>query len=69
MLDGQTLVFRLNDNQISSAALAELDAGKSSSLNRHTLVFVTASLVGPAGNLVHEDSGSYTNILPQSVNQ
>lgn len=70
MLDGQTLVFRLNDNQISSAAaLAELGAGKSNSLNRHTLVFVTASLVDPAGGLVHADAESYTNIPPQPVSR
>jgi RNA polymerase sigma factor (sigma-70 family) len=70
MLDGQTLVFRLNDNQMpSAAALAELDASKSKSLNRHTLVFVTASLIDPAGNLVHADAGSYTNIPPQPVSQ
>ena len=70
MLDGQTLVFRLNDNQISSAAaLAELDAGKSNSLNRHTLVFVTATIIDRAGNRVHADSESYTNIPPQPVSQ
>lgn len=70
MLDGQTLVFRLNDNQMpSAAALAELDASKSNSLNRHTLVFVTASIIDPAGNLVHADAESYTNIPPQTVSQ
>jgi hypothetical protein len=70
MLDGQTLVFRLNDNQMpSAAALAELDASKSNSLNRHTLVFVTASIIDPVGNLVHADAGSYTNIPPQPVSQ
>jgi RNA polymerase sigma factor (sigma-70 family) len=70
MLDGQTLVFRLNDNQMPSvAALAELDASKSNSVNRHTLVFVTASIIDPAGNLVHADAGSYTNIPPQPVSQ
>ena len=70
MLDCQTLVFRLNDNQMpSTAALAELDASKSNSLNRHTLVFVTASLIDPVGNLVHADAGSYTNIPPQPVSQ
>ena len=63
MMDGQTLVFRLNDN------LAEPDVSKSNSLNRHTLVFVTASIIDPSGNLVHADSGSYTNIPPQPVSQ
>src|SRR5206468_793947 len=63
MLDGQTLVFRLNDNQMPpAAALAELDGGKSNSLNRHKLVFVTATIIDRAGNRVHADSESYTNI-------
>ena len=70
MLDGQTLVLGLNDNQMpSAAALAELDASKSNSLNRRTLVFLTASIIDPAGNLVHADFGSYTNIPPQPVSQ
>ncbi|MCI0696363.1 hypothetical protein L0337_30710 [candidate division KSB1 bacterium] len=70
MLDCQTLVFRLNDNQISSAAaLAELDAGKSNSLNRRTLVFLTASIIDAAGNLAHPDALSYTNTPPQPVSQ
>jgi RNA polymerase sigma factor (sigma-70 family) len=70
MLDGQTLVFRLNDNQIpSAAALAELDASKSNSLNRNTLAFVTATIIDAAGNVVHADAESYTNIPPQTVSQ
>ena len=68
--NGQTLVFGLNDNQISSAAaLAELDAGKSNSLNRRTLVFLTASIIDAAGNFLHPDALSYTNIPPQPVSQ
>ena len=70
MLDGQTLVFRLNDNQMPpAAALAELDGSKSNSLNRHTLVFVTATIIDRAGNRVHADAESYTNIPPQTVSQ
>jgi RNA polymerase sigma factor (sigma-70 family) len=70
MLDGQTLVFRLNDNQITSAsALAEPDGGKSSSPGRQTLAFLTASIIDGAGNLVHPDSLSYTNIPPQPVSK
>jgi hypothetical protein len=70
MLDGQTLVFRLNDNQMPpAAALAELDGSKSNTLNRHTLVFVTATIIDRAGNRVHADSESYTNIPPQPVSQ
>jgi hypothetical protein len=70
MLDGQTLVFRLNDNQMPSAtALAKLDASKSNSLNRNTLAFVTATIIDAAGNVVHADAESYTNIPPQTVSQ
>jgi hypothetical protein len=70
MLDGQTLAFRLNDNQMPpAAALAELDGSKSNSLSRHTLAFVTATLIDRAGNRVHADSESYTNIPPQPASQ
>jgi RNA polymerase sigma factor (sigma-70 family) len=70
LLDGQTLVFRLNDTQMPlAAALAEPDASKSNTLNRHTLVFVTARIIDPAGNAAHADAGSYTNIPAQSVSQ
>jgi hypothetical protein len=69
LFDNQTLVFGLKDNQVQTdAALAELDGSKSNSLNPHTLVFVTATIVDPAGNRVHEDA-SYTNIPPQPVSQ
>jgi RNA polymerase sigma factor (sigma-70 family) len=69
LFDDQTLVFGLKDNQDQTdAALAELDGNKSNSLNRHTLVFVTATIIDPAGNRVHEDA-SYTNIPPQPVSQ
>jgi hypothetical protein len=53
----------------SAAALAELEASKSNSLSRHTLVFVTASIIDAVGNLVHADAGSYTNIPPQPVSR
>jgi hypothetical protein len=33
------------------------------------LVLVTATIIDPAGNRVHEDAGSYTNIPPQPVSQ
>jgi RNA polymerase sigma factor (sigma-70 family) len=68
LFDGQTLVFGLRDNQVQTdATLAELDGSKSNSLSRHTLVFVTATIIDPAGNRVHD--GSYTNIPPQPVSR
>ncbi len=70
ILDGQTLVFRLTDNQgPSSVVLAEPDDSKSKSLSRSTVVFVTATIIDRAGNRVHEDAGSFTNIPPQPVSQ
>jgi RNA polymerase sigma factor (sigma-70 family) len=69
LFDDQTLVFGLKDNQVQTdAALAELDGNKSNSLNRHTLVFVTATIIDRAGNRVHENA-SYTNIPPQVGSQ
>ncbi|HWD92429.1 MAG TPA: sigma-70 family RNA polymerase sigma factor [Verrucomicrobiae bacterium] len=68
MLDGQTMVFRLNDNQMPpAAALAEPDAGNSNTLNRRTLVFMTATIIDTGGNRMHTES--YTNIPPQPVSQ
>jgi type II secretory pathway component GspD/PulD (secretin) len=69
LFDNQTLVFGLKDNQVpTDAALAELDGSKSNSLNRQTLVFITATIVDAAGNRVHENA-SYTNIPPQAAEQ
>jgi hypothetical protein len=69
LFDNQTVVFGLKNNQVQTdAALAELDGSKPNSLNRQTLVFVTVTIVGPAGERVHQDE-SYTNFPPQSVSQ
>ena len=67
LFDDQTLVFGLKDNHVQpDSALAELDGTKSISLNRQTLVFVTATIIDSAGNRVHENA-SYTNVPPQSA--
>jgi RNA polymerase sigma factor (sigma-70 family) len=69
LFDDQTLVFGLKDNQVQTdAVLAELDGSKSNSLNRQTLVFVTATIIDAVGNRMHEDA-SYTNIPPQAAEQ
>lgn len=69
LFDDQTLVFGLKENQVQAdTALAELDGSKPNSLNRHLLVFVTATIIDRAGRRVHEDE-SYTNIPPQPVSQ
>ncbi|HEX3890331.1 MAG TPA: sigma-70 family RNA polymerase sigma factor [Verrucomicrobiae bacterium] len=68
--DNQTLVFALKDVQVpTDAALMEADGSKSKLLDRQTLVFVTATIVDPAGNRVHSDDGNYTNIPPQVSSQ
>jgi hypothetical protein len=70
LLDGQTLVFALKDDHVpTDAAFMELDGSKSNLLDRQTLVFITANIVDPAGNLVHEDAGNYTNTPPPVNNQ
>jgi RNA polymerase sigma factor (sigma-70 family) len=68
LFDDQTLVFGLEDNQVQTDAAAEPDGSKPNSLNRHLLVFVTATIIDPAGRRVHE-GGSYTNIPPQPAGQ
>ena len=66
LFDGQTLVFALNNSQASPPdALLELDGGKSKEQEKKTIVLITANLVDAAGNLVHRDFESYTNIPPQ----
>ena len=70
VLDGQTLVFALKNEHVpTDAALMELDGSATNLLDRQTLVFITANIVDPAGNLVHEDAGNYTNAPPPSDNQ
>ncbi len=69
LFDNQTVVFGLKDNQVQTdAALAELEGGKTNRVDRHTLVFVTATIVDRVGNRVHEGE-SYTNIPEQTVSQ
>lgn len=69
LFDHQTLVFSLKDdpNQTNATA-AELGDIKSNTLNRHTLVFVTATILDPTGNRIHEDN-SHTNVPPQTTGQ
>jgi len=69
IFDDQTLVFGLKENPVQTdAALVELDGSKPNSPNRHTIVFVTATIVDRAGSRVHKDE-SYTNIPPQAAGQ
>ena len=49
LLDGQTMVFALNDDQVpTGTALTELDGSNLKSFDRQTLVFITATTVDPA---------------------
>ena len=70
LLDGQTLFFALNDDQISAdATFLESDGSKAKHQNKKTLVFITTDIVDDLGNLVHTDGRSYTNIPPQPSGQ
>ncbi len=76
LLDGQTLVFALNDDQVPAYAATaantiflQSDGSKSQYRDRKTLVFITANIVDQAGNLVHADAESFTNIPPQPGGQ
>jgi RNA polymerase sigma factor (sigma-70 family) len=70
LLDGQTMVFTLNDNSApADATLTQTDGLESKHPERATIVFVTANIVDPAGNRVHADSENYTNIPPQPDGQ
>jgi hypothetical protein len=72
LLDGQTMVLTLSDNFIPKdldAPLLKSDGSAKKHQDRKTLVFFTADIVDPAGNLVHTDGRSYTNIPPQPVSQ
>ncbi|HXF09641.1 MAG TPA: hypothetical protein VN625_02575, partial [Desulfuromonadaceae bacterium] len=53
LLDNQTLVFTLNDNSASPGAT-----------DKATVVFVTVTIVDPAGNRAHPND-VFTNIPPQ----
>jgi RNA polymerase sigma factor (sigma-70 family) len=66
--DGQTLVLTLKDDQVpaaitsADATFLESDGSKSGYSDKQTVVFITATIVDPTGNLVH--AGVETNTLP-----
>jgi hypothetical protein len=69
LMDDQTFVCALNDDQVpTDTTFVELDGSKSKHLDGQILVLITATIIDPAGNRVHE-GGSYTNIPPQPVSQ
>jgi hypothetical protein len=70
LLDGQTLAFALKDDEApTDAVLVEPDGSKLKRLDRQTLVFITATIVDPAGNLVHTNAGNYTDNFPPTSGQ
>jgi len=70
LLDGQTMVFTLNGNSVpADVTLQESDGSESKRQDKTTLIFVTVNIVDSAGNLVHTDAESYTNIPPQPDSQ
>jgi RNA polymerase sigma factor (sigma-70 family) len=69
LLDDQTVVLALDAGQVpADATFLELDGSKSKYQDKKTLVFITATLLDPAGNRVHPDA-VYTNIPPQGADQ
>jgi hypothetical protein len=68
LLDGQTMVFSLNDKQVPTAtSFLQPDGSTTKYEDKQMLVFVTTDIVDPAGNRVHTDADSYTNIPPQGI--
>jgi RNA polymerase sigma factor (sigma-70 family) len=75
LLDNQTVVLALNEQQVPANATAadatflQSDGSKTKYQDRKTLVFITATIVDPAGNRVHSDADSYTNTSPSTGGQ
>jgi RNA polymerase sigma factor (sigma-70 family) len=71
LLDDQTMVLTLSDDTVPTnpdATLLKPDGSATKYQDKKTLVFITATIVDPAGNRVHAD-GTYTNIPPQPGSQ
>jgi len=75
LLDNQTVVLALNGQRVPANAAAadatflQSDGSKTKYQDRKTLVFITATIVDPAGNRVHSDADSYTNTSPLNSGQ
>ena len=75
LLDNQTVVLALNGQRVPANATAadatflQSDGSKTKYQHRKTLVFITATIVDPAGNRVHSDADSYTNTSPSTGGQ
>jgi cell division protein FtsL len=75
LLDNQTVVLALNGQRVPANATAadatflQSDGSKTKYQDRKTLVFITATIVDPAGNRVHSDADSYTNTSPLNSGQ
>jgi RNA polymerase sigma factor (sigma-70 family) len=72
LLDGQTMVLTLNNNIVPidpGAALLKPDGTATKYLAKKTLVFITANIVDPAGNVVHTNAGNYSDNIPTTSGQ
>ena len=75
LLDNQTVVLALKGQRVPANATAadatflQSDGSKTKYQDRKTLVFITATIVDLAGNRVHSDADSYTNISPSTGGQ
>jgi RNA polymerase sigma factor (sigma-70 family) len=70
LLDNQTVVLALNGQRVPANATAadatflQSDGSKTKYQDWKTLVFITATIVDPAGNRVHSDSDTNTYTFP-----
>jgi RNA polymerase sigma factor (sigma-70 family) len=70
LLDNQTVVLALNGQRVpanataADAAFLQSDGSKTKYQDWKTLVFITATIVDPAGNRVHSDSDTNTYTFP-----
>jgi RNA polymerase sigma factor (sigma-70 family) len=75
LFDNQTVVLALNGQRVPANATAtdvtflQPDGSNTKYQDRKTLVFITATIVDPAGNRVHSDADTYTNTSPSTGGQ
>ncbi|HVU27416.1 MAG TPA: sigma-70 family RNA polymerase sigma factor [Verrucomicrobiae bacterium] len=61
LLDGQTMVFAMNDKQApADATFLQSDGSTTRYDDKQTLVFITATIVDSMGKRIHDDAGTYT---------
>jgi RNA polymerase sigma factor (sigma-70 family) len=65
LLDGQTMVLTLSDDVVPTdpdAAFLKRDGSATKYQAKKTLVFITGTIVDPAGNRIHGADGNFSNV-------